>query len=139
MSILYKQILIFSTQTPKGLLCPINGTHRASFCNKNDMFSLLCLFPLWPRLQGLLCANVQGQDHFLSLPSTPCSMPLFPRLPGSQAPRPLHASHIHCPKAPVRPCPGLASPAVANSHAFVHSFILTTSKHLLSPCDWQVY
>lgn len=86
MSILYKQILIFSTQTPKGLLCPINGTHRATFCNKNNVFSLLCLLHFWPRLRGLLCANVQGQDHFLSRLSTPCSMPLFPRLPGSQAP-----------------------------------------------------
>lgn len=83
------------------------------------------------------CSAQMSKDRTTSFPDSPPHAPC-PSFPDSQAPRHLHAFHIHCPKVPVRSCPGLASPAMANTHAFIHSFILTTSKHLLSACDWQV-
>ena len=128
-----KHKLEFSPQTPTGLLCPVTGTHIATSCNTEQKlctFLILSLFPLWVHVQGLSWTKHPKQDPFLSSPSLGCSTPPFP---GSQTHRNFRAFHTHCPKSRLWAL-------VQDWHLLLlwpkprRSFILTTSKHSLSPC-----
>lgn len=121
---LYKQqIWIFSTQTPKRLLCPVTRTHIATFCNTEQKMKH---FPYFASVSSLdsgssIALGKMSKNRTTSFPTFHgCSTPLFPRLPGIQAP-----SHLSYPLPKVSIFEFLSQTGIScyGQYPYIHSFL----------------